>query len=457
MMSSASDSGVVAVEAYFHYYVAPRFLDHTRELARKFNESHPTHQVNIHGWSHLVQPRQVYRAAQEGRPPAIAQFFYTSTQLARDLLAKDGSPLFTSIEKATAGRSEILGVPVVHGDVIPAVREYYTHDGELTSVPTHASTALLYANTTMLQAAGVPSVPETWDEIYAACKAVDALQDGPAYGITWPNHGWMFQQMVGQQGGLLADHENGRSGRAETIDLRSEQMMAYVWWWLRLHRDGYYLHTSPRPAGNNSIRIWEDNFAAFAQQKVALCMSSSVDAERLVQAGRDGGFSVQAAPTPHSGAVPRQGSAIGGDSLWLANGLDEATRDGALAFIEYLNNPRNAAERHKLTGWIPTTRASVDLLSEDGWFTERPYRRVAVDELASTPGLSPVQGALLGNFAGIQDAMVAAMHDVLAEDADPVARFTEANARAQRLLDDYNAHALGTAPGPRGPNCFDVS
>ncbi|RCG31198.1 hypothetical protein DQ384_10675 [Sphaerisporangium album] len=36
------------------------------------------------------------------------------------------------------------------------------------------------------------------------------------------------------------------------------------------------------------------------------------------------------------------------------------------------------------------------------------------------------------------------MEDVPARGADPVARFTEAAAEAQKLLDEYNAYAIGT-------------
>jgi hypothetical protein len=72
--------------------------------------------------------------------------------------------------------------------------------------------------------------------------------------------------------------------------------------------------------------VKENNFAAFASQRVAFCISSSVDVERMVQAGRDAGFTVQAAQFPFNDSVPCHGNLIGGDSLWLA------------------------AERHKLSG-----------------------------------------------------------------------------------------------------------
>ncbi|GAA0400279.1 ABC transporter substrate-binding protein [Microbispora corallina] len=438
------------------YPVVPLFLTETKELARRFGEAHPEYEIEVRGCDFLELPRRVAEAARRGDPPAIVQNFYTSTQLARDILGADGGPLFTPVGRAVAGREWILGEPVVLDDLVPAARDYYTIDGELAAMPPLTSTTLLYANTTLLRAAGVTEVPRTWHEVEAAAKAVAALRGGPEHAITWPNHGWIFQQAVAQQGGLLADHGNGRSGRAETVDLASDEMLAFAEWWARLHREGHYLYTGVRAAGTDTYRAWEENYAAFAGQRTALVLSTSVEAERMVGAGREGGFTVVASPMPCNGEVPYAGNLIGGDSLWLSGGLDDATQDGALAFLQFMVHPANAAERHRTSGFIPITRASADLLEEEGWFDANPHHRVALDQLAAGDGSPAARGALLGDFVGIQDVMTAAMHDVLAHGAEPAARLTRATAEAQALLDDYNAHCLGTAPGPRGPNRFRV-
>jgi sn-glycerol 3-phosphate transport system substrate-binding protein len=440
--------GRALVDVWLLYYHTPSYLDGMKELAEKFNDAHPRYHVNIQGHYYRTLPEELFRAAQDGHRPAVAQFFYATAQLARDMRGKDGKPLFASVGKAVGGRTEILGEPVVLGDLLPAVRDYYTCDGHVAAVPLVASTALLYANTTVLERAGISEAPRTWKEVEAACAAVAELPDGPAHAITWPNHGWFFQQSLAQQGGLLADRDNGRSGRAETVDLATGEMLAYVRWWQRLQRDGHYLYTG--------VGAWEANFAAFAEQRVAMTMSSSVEAVRMIQAGRDGGFGVLPCRMPHNDGVPYAGNMIGGDALWLADGLDEVTRDGALAFLQFVVNPRNAADRHKTSHFIPPTRASADLLAAEGWFAQDPGLRVALEQLDAADGSPAARGALLGGFADIQDMMTRAMDEVLVSGADPAARFAQASAEAQRLLDDYNAHCLGKGPGPRGPNRFTV-
>ncbi|MFF2040686.1 extracellular solute-binding protein [Kitasatospora sp. NPDC058170] len=429
-----------------HYPFMPFFLDQTRESAEKFMAGHPEYLIRVSGADWLSVPQVVHDAARQGTAPTIAQYFYTSAQEARDTRKPDGSPLFTSVERAIAGRTEILGEPVVLGDVAAAARQYYTYDGEVVAMPPLTSTTLLYANTTLLDRAGITEVPQTWAGIEAACRAVTALPDGPGHAITWPNHGWLFQQSVAQQGVLLADHDNGRSGRAETLYLDSDAMLAYVEWWRRLHRTGLYRYHASRV---NTEVDWDANFRAFADQQVAFTLTTSVEAARMAQAGRDGGFEVRACRMPYNEQVPYAGNVIGGDALWLAAGLSPEAQDGALAFMQYLNTPRRAADRHRATGFIPVTGGAIDLLDQEGWFRRNPHFRTALDQLAANDGSPAARGALLGDFAGIQDALTCAMHDVLASDADPRARFAQANAEAQQLLDHYNAAAKGQ--GPRGP------
>jgi sn-glycerol 3-phosphate transport system substrate-binding protein len=423
-----------------HYPFMTFHLDRTRELAAKFTAAHPGYQIEVTGWDYPVLSEELHRAALEGRQPTIAQYFYTSTQEALDTRNAAGEPAYTSLEQAIGGRSEILGEPVEFGNLVPGAREYYLG----ASMPLLTSTTLMYVNVDLLHAAGVAEIPRTWAELEAACQAVARHRGTPSRCITWPNHGWLFQQSIAQQGGLLADHDNGRCGHAETVDLASQAVLAYVDWWLRLYRDGHYLYLS-----HGTEVDWDGNFQAFADQQVVFALTSSVEVERMVQAGRDGGFTVRAAPMPYNDEVPYAGNVIGGDSLWLSSGLDERVRDGALAFIQYLLNPDNAAQRHQETNFIPVTYGAIRLLEDEGWFGRNPDYRVAIDQIEAGGGSPAARGALVGEFTAIQECMAHAMHDVLTEDADPRVRFRQATAKAQALLDGYNAYRRGERP--RGP------
>lgn len=436
------------VEVWVADLTFPGYMDRWIKLGAQFNEAHPDYQVNITGQDFRTLPELIAQAAAEGRTPDVAEYYFYMIQQARDSLRPDGQALFTSVQQAIAGRSEILGEPVVIDDILPAFREYFSYQGDLTSMPSVGTTSLLYANLDVLEAAGVTELPQTWAEVEAACAAIAALPDGPSYPITWSNHGTFFQQAIGSQDGLIADQDNGRSGRATTIDLSSPQMLAWAQWWRRLHQDGHYLYTGKIPD-------WEGTFRAFANQQVGIRISSSNDVDYTVQAARNAGFGLGVGIFPYNSDVAYGGNAVAGTSLCLANGLDESTSDGALAFLQFAHNPRNAADRHKANSFIPITQASFDLLEAEGWFAEHPYHRVPSDHVNRYParlvngrvnGAPPSLGALIGDFAGNQDVMTAAMGDVLALDADPVVRFAEATVEAQQRLDDYHADAAGTGP-----------
>jgi sn-glycerol 3-phosphate transport system substrate-binding protein len=416
--------------------------------ASEFNEAHPEYLVEIKYLAFHEMAAEVARAAGQGDPPDIAESHFTDTRAALDTLGRDGTPWFTPIEQAIAGRTEILGEPVVLGDMVPAARDYFRYAGDLTSMPRTASTVVLYANMSILAKAGIAEPPRTWREVAAACRAVTKLSCGPAHGITWPNSYWWFLQSLAQQGGLIADRDNGRSGRAEKVCLASGEMMAYVDWWQGLHRDGYYLYTG-KPVD------FPGCYAAFENQQVALLLSSSVDAAHMVQRGDERGFAVKVGRMPYNDEVPLAGNMIGAHSLWLASGLSEAKQDGALAFMQHLVSPRNAAEWAKRRYRIPITRASVDVLDREGWFRRNPDLRVASDQIEASDGSPAALGPLLGGQAGIVGELTGAMHDVLAGDDEPAARFARASDRAQEMLDSYNSHCAGRPR--RTPRDFTLS
>lgn len=416
--------------------------------ASEFNEAHPEYLVEIKRDDSRTMPAKVARAAEQGAPPDVAEYHFTVTRPALDALGCDGTSLFTPVERAVAGRTEILGEPVRLGDMVPAARDYFRYAGELASVPRTASTVVLYANMSILAKAGVAEPPRTWREVTSACRAVAKLSGGPSHCITWPNYYWFFLQSVAQQGGLIADRDNGRSGRAEKVTVASSEMMAFVTWWQRLHQDGYYLYTG-------KVGDFGGCFAAFEDQQVALVLSSSVDATRMLQTGERHGFTVKASRMPYNDEVRLAGNMMGGAALWLAAGLSKAKEDGALAFVQHLISPRNAEEWHKLHGRIPITRAAADVLDREGWFLRNPNLRVASDQLEAADGSPAALGPLIGGHASIMDEITGAMHDVLAGDAGPVARFATASERAQQVLDAYNSYCAG--PPRRTPRDLTVS
>lgn len=410
----------------------------TRDKAAAFNAKHPDYNVVVQSFdSYNTVFEQAVLALGQGNAPAIIHFFEAATRQALDAVdTATGTPMFKSVTDAIGGRTEILGEPVILDDVVSAAKNYYTVDGSFYSMPWNTSSAIMFSNMDLLKKAGVDEPPATWAEVDAACEKVMAMPDAPKACITWPNHSWFVEQSLGQQGELLANNDNGRSGRATEVFLESPGMINYISWWKDLADKGYYLYTGQQ-------RDWDGTSNAFQAQQVAMLIYSSSDTTALTQAGVDNGFEVKASFMPYNQDVPYQGNLIGGATLWMLNGLDKKTEDGALAFMNFFSNPENAAEWHKITGYIPITNAAEKLLEEEGWYEQSPNSKVASDQLNAAKDTPATRGAILGNFVSIRDVITIAIEDILTNDLDVATRMKDANVEANKLLQEYEALNAG--------------
>ena len=436
--SSSDDSSEATVDDPITIQIWIAFSDDdrlgfTQDKAAAFNADHPEYIVEVTSFdSYNTVFEQATLAIDEGNPPEIIHFFEAATQQALDAVDTDGNPIFISVTEALDGRSEVLGEPVVLDDVVSAASNYYTIDGELYSMPWNTSSTTMFTNMDILTAAGIAEPPATWAEVEAACAAITAMADAPSEGcITWPNHGWFFEQSLGQSGVNLANNDNGRSARATEVILNSDAAIEYVQWWSDLDDAGYYVYTGTQ-------RDWGGTSAAFQAQNVAMLIYSSSDTTALTESGVENGFEVRSSFMPYNQDRDYVGNLIGGATLWLTNGLTTAEQDGALAFMNYFSNPENAAEWHQLTGYIPITNAAAQLLESEGWYAESPNSAVASAQLDAAANTPASLGAFLGDFVAIRDVVTMAVEDILVNDVDVATRLGSAQVEAQVLLDDYN-------------------
>jgi sn-glycerol 3-phosphate transport system substrate-binding protein len=408
-------------------------LDWTQGIAAEFNEQLEGYRIVVSGYdSYEALFDATLLAFDQGNPPAVVQYFEAATIDAINAVSTAGDPIFRSIEGAIDGRSEILGVPVVIDDVVAAARNYYTIDGELKSMPWNTSSATMFTNVDLMESLGVTSIPTTWQELEAACETIMSAASAPNGCVTWPNHGWFFEQTLAQQGADLVNNANGRSGLATEIKLDSPEMVDYLTFWSSLEDKGHYVYTGTQ-------RDWGGTYDLFSSQGVPFLIYSSSDTTLLTDEGKNGGFEVVSTFMPRNADRPSGGNIIGGASLWLVDGLEKGAEDAALAFMNFLNNPANAAEWHQVTGYIPITEASVALLEAEGWFDANPNSRVANDQLSAAPATSATAGALLGNFGRVRNVVTEAAEDILVNDRDVAARLAEAQVAAQQLIDEFAA------------------
>jgi sn-glycerol 3-phosphate transport system substrate-binding protein len=403
-------------------------LDWANEVAAAFNEEFPQYEVVITGgYSYEDVFAQTAVAAEQGELPAVVQFFEAGTQDARD------SGLFKPVADAIGDRTEINGLSTSFDDIIEAVRAYYTLDGKFTSMPWNTSSAIMFSNKNLLDAAGVEAPPATWSEMEAACEKIMAMEDAPEYCFTWPNHGWFFEQWLAQQNATYVNNDNGRTERATEVTFNNEAGVAILTWLNDMYDKGYLYYSGAQ--GGDS---WATVDQAYQTQQVAMAIYSSSDTTFYTQIGIDNGFETVASFLPYNDEVGWTGNLIGGATLWLTDGLDPAVEDGALTFMLYMTNTENAASWHKTTGYIAIRTSANEALEAEGWFEANPNQTVAAAQLAASKVTPATSGAIVGGFPAIRNVVTAAIDRVLLTDDDPAEVLNAAAEEANTIIEEYN-------------------
>lgn len=403
---------------------------HDWALARaaEFGAMFPQYRVNVVPFPNYEPLLDSYVLAQEmGDPPEVIQLMSSGTQFALD------SGYFRPVGQIIAGRDALLGQPVDFDDFVPVVASYYTVDGEWASLPWNTSTLILYANQTLLDHVGVAALPETWQEVEATCAQLQPLMDdGTLRGcITWPNHGWFFEQWLAQQNSELVNHGNGREGRPDRVNLTSDAALNIAQWQRDMYRAGHYLYSGTQGDWLGALHV-------FATLEVPFMLSSSAGVGGITRTAAGMGVEVTTGRMPYDAEVGWGGNTIGGATMWVTAGLQPEIEEAALAFLLYFSNTHNAADWHRLTGYVPVRQSALALLDEQGWFAENPAFRVASEQLADSPLTSATRGAIFGTFVETYDLITQALEDAMLTGRDLNEIMRAAQDEANLLLEEYN-------------------
>jgi sn-glycerol 3-phosphate transport system substrate-binding protein len=412
---------------FWHIFSDENRKTWTENVATAFETQFPQYDMDITTYADyesLLAAAQL--AIEQNQAPALLQYFEVATQNARD------TGYFKPIADALGDRTEVNGLKVNFDDFIQPVVNYYTVDGKFTSMPWNSSTPILYTNTAMLSGAGVDTPPATWADVEAACTKIMAAADHPEYCITWPNHGWFFEQWMAQQDAPYANNDNGRSARATEVLVNSEAGVAIASWWQNMYNNKYYYYSGVQ-------RDWDATEHAIETGQTAMIITSSADARNITEAAAGNSIDLVTSRMPYNQEKEWTGNLIGGASVWLLNNLSPEVEDGALTWLLFLTSTENAASWHQATGYLPIRQSAVDLLEGQNWFKDNPNFFTASDQINNSKVTVATSGALLGTFPETRDIVTQAIEDLMLKGGDPAERMNQAKADADKLLTDYNS------------------
>jgi len=261
---------------------------------------------------------------------------------------------------------------------------YYSLDDTFYSMPFNSSTPVMYYNKDAFEAAGLDpeAPPATFEEVEEASKAI--TESNPDMkGFALQAYGWLYEQLLANQGALLLNNDNGRTDTPTEIGWTEEEGKSIFEWVKRMVDAETFANYGTN--GDNML-------AGFLAGDVAMFLQSSASSRDVID---NAPFEVGIAFLPHPEDKERQGVAIGGASLWMIDGKPEEEQQAAWDFMKYLQTPEIQAEWHVGTGYFAINPAAYEEQTVKDAYKEMPQLQVTVDQLQSTIPSYATQGALM--------------------------------------------------------------
>ncbi|MFJ8237344.1 ABC transporter substrate-binding protein [Ureibacillus sp. NPDC094379] len=278
---------------------------------------------------------------------------------------------------------------------------YYSLDGTFYSMPFNSSTPVMYYNKDAFEEAGLDpeAAPETFEEVEEASKAI-AEANPEMKGFALQAYGWLWEQLLANQGALLLNNDNGRTDTPTEIGWTEEEGKSIFNWVKRMVDDGTFANYGTN--GDNMM-------AGFLAGDVAMFLQSSASSRDVID---NAPFEVGIAFLPHPADKERQGVVIGGASLWMIDGKPEAEQKAAWEFMKYLQNPEVQAKWHVGTGYFAINPAAYEEQLVKDAYAEKPQLQVTVDQLQATKSSFATQGALMDMLPQGRKVMETALEKV---------------------------------------------
>ena len=309
-------------------------------------------------------------------------------------------------------------------DILPLIRNYYTYNGVMYSMPFNSSNAVLYYNKDMFREAGLDpdTPPATFAELGEYAKK---LQSSETAGVALPIDTSLFEFNMVNIGKEIVDNGNGRVERATKAVFADnggglEVFNAY---------NDLYLTGAAEDFGSDSLQ-------AFMGRKTAMTISSSSLISTVAKTVAEN-FEVGVGPMPRVNPDADCGIPVGGGTLWLANKGTPDRERAAFQFMKFMIEPETQAQWHMATGYYAISQQAYELDSVKAFYEENPPFKVAVEQImnSNTDAVGPVYAVNMEARSKIQDHWRAMME----QEETPEEAIRAAQDEITALIEQYNA------------------
>ena len=383
------------------------------EIAEGFNASEQEYQVvPTYKGNYTETMTAAVAAFRAGEQPHIVQVFEVGTAT---MMAAEGA--IYPVHQLMADH----GIAWDPNAFLPAVVGYYTTpEGLMLSMPFNSSTPVLYYNKAAFEKAGLDpeQPPQTWDQLVEFAEKTQAA--GYPCGFTTQWQGWIqVENMSAWHNKPLGTRANGFEGLdTELVINRNDVIPRHIANMAEWQQTKIFDYGGRR--GDSDPKFFSGECAMF------FASSAAYAAVKANVQGFEFGMGMLPYYDDVEGAP--QNSIIGGATLWVLQGRDEADYQGVAQFFEYLSSPEVQAEWHQFTGYLPITEAAYELTRQQGFYDKNPGSETAIKQITLNPPTENSKGLRFGSYVQIRDIIDEELEAVWSGAKD-----------AQRALDDIVA------------------
>lgn len=377
---TAAATSTQAADIEFWYGNTGRIETAIQAHCEAFNASQSDHTITCVGQGGYEAGMQKAIAAyRSNEHPVMIQFFDAGTL---DLMLSDAVvPVHSLFED------------VNWSDYNTGAKGYYeTSKGELFSQPYNGSTLIFYANMDALGKVGVTEMPQTWEAVIeTAQKLKDAGHSCP---FSTDAHPWrVLEQFSARHGAPIASNNNGYAGLDAEYTFNDGIIADHLNNLAAWRQDGLVKLNADTETGHY--------FRAFTGSECAMAEGSTGGYGSAFEALGD---KVAISMAPMYEGVERRNTYIGGASIWVMKGHDDAKIEAAKAFLDFVRGTEQQIAFTEATGYMPVTMGALNALVDSGRSKELVFATAEMGvESLNQPGTEATKGIRLGFYVQFRD------------------------------------------------------
>ena len=316
-----------------------------------FYEAHPNIEVNFRATyeSYEDGTNTILREAVSGNLPDVTMQGLNRQQI----LVEKG--IAKSLEPFIAGEADFE-----KDGYHDAMLSLSTFGDNVHGLPFSVSLPVGYYNMDIIRAGGIEELPQTWDDVIAACKTMKANGiDNPIFWGWNITGNWFMQALLWSQDKAIV--EDGRVTMDSPEALIALEQMQEIFTECEMQN-----------------LEWKAALASFSAGEIGM-MFWSTSALGAVERSQ-GDFELVTGPFPGLDGAP-MGLPAGGNAAMLTSTSDDPkVREAAWTWLKYITSGEGAAEVAKTTGYMPPNKAANEIILAD-FYDKNPNKQTAVDQL----------------------------------------------------------------------------